>query len=804
MNYEQHTADAVLALPSGPVLQEYRYIINSMLWNNRTGDNFPSLMLLVGTEDNTAVTITPTEYVTVPYDLRDSDDPRSFIGPGESYTVTLNKMETYQIENSLDLTGSQVVSNKPLSVFAGHECADVPGGVTACDHLFEQVPTTSTWGRFFFLVSSDSSGRISPEWYRIVTSKPFTTITITCFQLVDSLHSFSYNAYVAPVGGFEQFQMERDNYCYAVADKPVLVMQYAYGGSANNGVGDPFMMMILPTEQYFTDTIIHFWAYSNFISDITVVVLQQDYPSNVLLDGITHTSDWIELYCSEHELCGYTLRLPVITGFHSIKHLNSSVPVAVYVYGFEYYQGYGYPAALSLKNLELLECSDGGVRLVDGDMVTEGRVEVCQGGQWGTVCSDLWTPEDTDVVCGQLGLLSSGITGNFYGEGQGPIFLDNVECLGVESSILECLYDTHTSDCSHYQDAGALCLHYPEPIVELTWSPNTNQVFAGYNLMFSCFILVNSDVIDRVIVATMWYKDGIEYNVNWDSRISVTPATQTSDGVYVTTLTFTPLNSGDSGNYQCTAILTGFTGTSLANATNSTTLAVENLQQTLVQLQLFGVQNCYEWIQASSADIDKVLVTTISAGVEEICQCGFSVHNLNQITPQCFHDNQEKINIFLFLQQTPTKNTSEIISTMNTWINSNPQIVLNDSNITLTIDSACDITKIQNSDCNRNTQPPISPSTTTQTSPSPFHNATSTARPSVVKSESKGQDTVVAGVVLVTIAVVVIVISVAIVLIVLVKYRVIKVDSFKISDRLRVFRVLYHSGHTHSLNDYIS
>ena len=51
-----------------------------------------------------------------------------------------------------------------------------------------------------------------------------------------------------------------------------------------------------------------------------------------------------------------------------------------------------------------------------------------------------------------------GITDRFYGEGEGPILLDNVECLGVESTVLECLYDTHTSDCSHSQDAGAVCL----------------------------------------------------------------------------------------------------------------------------------------------------------------------------------------------------------------------------------------------------------------------------------------------------------------------------------------------------------
>ena len=45
-----------------------------------------------------------------------------------------------------------------------------------------------------------------------------------------------------------------------------------------------------------------------------------------------------------------------------------------------------------------------------------------------------------------------------YGQGSGPIWLDNVQCTGRETSILECRSSTiGVNNCGHWNDVGIVC-----------------------------------------------------------------------------------------------------------------------------------------------------------------------------------------------------------------------------------------------------------------------------------------------------------------------------------------------------------
>ena len=130
-------------------------------------------------------------------------------------------------------------------------------------------------------------------------------------------------------------------------------------------------------------------------------------------------------------------------------------------------------------------CSDGELRLEGSNddvqaNTREGRVEICINNAWGTICDTLFGSKEAEVVCRQLKgfqmdgkrlgstafnslkctALNAGAWAlRQYGPGKGPIFLNQLDCSGLETSLLECGRFTPLglTTCEHLQVAGVRC-----------------------------------------------------------------------------------------------------------------------------------------------------------------------------------------------------------------------------------------------------------------------------------------------------------------------------------------------------------
>jgi hypothetical protein len=95
---------------------------------------------------------------------------------------------------------------------------------------------------------------------------------------------------------------------------------------------------------------------------------------------------------------------------------------------------------------------------------SDGRVFVCIGNAWGTICKDEFKEVDASVVCKQLGHSRFGPTIKPYYQlstyyGPSDVLMDRVECSGSEQRLIDCDY-RHSTDipCDHSTDVAVSCL----------------------------------------------------------------------------------------------------------------------------------------------------------------------------------------------------------------------------------------------------------------------------------------------------------------------------------------------------------
>ncbi len=82
---------------------------------------------------------------------------------------------------------------------------------------------------------------------------------------------------------------------------------------------------------------------------------------------------------------------------------------------------------------------------------------------YGGICDDGFDMEEANVVCRMAGFpqgAKEAAINSRFGSGRPDqqILLDEMDCKGTESSLLQCRFDPWTQhDCSHKEWAGVVC-----------------------------------------------------------------------------------------------------------------------------------------------------------------------------------------------------------------------------------------------------------------------------------------------------------------------------------------------------------
>ena len=308
-----------------------------------------SAFLIVSTEDKTRISLTLTQTV----ETEGADDLKQFgpaINRGETVTLTLDRDQTLYVSSIRDLTGSRVVSNKPITFFSGHECGTIPQTFQYCDQMIEQIPPTATWGKEFF--TAPFLTRSGGDAFIVVAAQDDTRFFGVCLNDAEGTVR-EMEIVISRAGQAADFNVTSDDFCRFESSKPVLLTQLSFASRFDGNINaDPFMALIPPVQQY--RDILNFQVFSTLTAQneshfINVFLPSQFDRSELRLNGFPLPEVlWIPIPCDDslEDVCAYAAQVEVMLDTQTVVHTDPEARFSVIVYSLGFRTGQGYSVGM--------------------------------------------------------------------------------------------------------------------------------------------------------------------------------------------------------------------------------------------------------------------------------------------------------------------------------------------------------------------------------------------------------------------------------------------------------------------------
>lgn len=391
--------DASLLLPTSAIGNEYTVVSWPQTIADSTDpahdfisgavhdEDLRSFLTIIGTAEGTMTQVLLGPHVVEVHGVPGFPGPRM---AGDMLSFNLGPFDVINLEThgfDGDFTGTQITSNNGVTVFAGSEASDSPrfddlaNRQCCADHLEETLLPNSTLGLHFYIgrtpsrsvalnhafVTTDSVGEFNePEYVRILAVDPGTTTVTTSMPFPNDQIMLSQGQDVILIA-MQDFRMDADK---RLAVMQIMASQQATGIANEYPGGDPSLISVPPVDQYRTDYVFLTPLYYGF--DFVTIVAPAS--AEIRLDGeflnptactvgpadgvvrmpMDPAPEWLVYHCqlSFPDVIGLpNIRVEDGTQHDGYHTLQSTMPIALLVSGFDRFVSYAYAGGLNLHPL---------------------------------------------------------------------------------------------------------------------------------------------------------------------------------------------------------------------------------------------------------------------------------------------------------------------------------------------------------------------------------------------------------------------------------------------------------------------